>query len=223
MHSLISEVKGSKLEILWYKHLPSTHQYLIEAIKEEKLTPPLALGVDFQSAGVGSRGNSWEGDEGNLYFSFCVDAKQLPKDLKLESTSIYISWMMREALRALGSKIWLKWPNDFYLGDKKTGGVITTKIKETIIGSIGLNLAHAPSEYGILDVQISPKKLVELFIKEFEKNISWKNVFSKYKIEFQNSLGFSCHLEGKKVSLREAILLDDGSIELEKRRVYSLR
>ncbi len=211
------------MEILWFKHLPSTHKHLIESIKNETLTPPIALGVDFQSDGVGSRGNSWQGEEGNLYFSFCVEAKQLPQDLLIESTSIYIAWMMREVLVSLNSKIWIKWPNDFYINDKKVGGVITTKIKDFIIGSIGINLLHAPEEFGVLDVQVAPKSLIELFIKELKKNISWKNVFSKYKIEFQNSLKFSSHIDGQKISLQNAKLLYDGSIEVENKRVYSLR
>ncbi|DAB32814.1 MAG TPA: biotin--[acetyl-CoA-carboxylase] ligase [Sulfurospirillum sp. UBA11407] len=195
----------------------------MESIKNETLTPPIALGVDFQSDGVGSRGNSWQGEEGNLYFSFCVEAKQLPQDLLIESTSIYIAWMMREVLVSLNSKIWIKWPNDFYINDKKVGGVITTKIKDFIIGSIGINLLHAPEEFGVLDVQVAPKSLIELFIKELKKNISWKNVFSKYKIEFQNSLKFSSHIDGQKISLQNAKLLYDGSIEVENKRVYSLR
>jgi len=211
------------LELLWFKHLPSTHKYLIDAIKQESVTPPVGVGVDFQSDGVGSRGNKWEGEEGNLYFSFCVEAKHLPKDLLLESTSIYIAWMMREALHSLGSTVWLKWPNDFYLGHKKVGGVITTKIKENIIGSMGINLMHAPLKFAVLDIKITPKSLVEKFIAELEKKSSWKNVFSKYKIEFQNSLQFSCHVGGQTISLQEAKLLDDGSIEVENKRVYSLR
>lgn len=211
------------MELIWYKHLPSTHKFLIEGIKKGSLTSPLALGVDVQSEGVGSRGNRWEGEEGNLYFSFCVEAKHLPKDLLLESTSIYFAWIMRETLHALGSALWLKWPNDFYIKDKKIGGVITTKIKENIICSMGLNLMHAPMEFEVLDVQITPKTLIKYFLQELEKNISWKDVFSKYKIEFQNSLQFSCHIGGQPVPLRKATLLDDGSIEVENKRVYSLR
>jgi BirA family biotin operon repressor/biotin-[acetyl-CoA-carboxylase] ligase len=211
------------LEILWFKHLPSTHQYLIKEIKNKNITVPKAVGVDIQSEGVGSRGNSWQGDEGNLFFSFCVEQKHLPKDLRLESTSIYFSCLMKELLCAQGSKVWLKWPNDFYIENKKIGGTITTKIGTTIIGSMGLNLMYAPLEFGTLDVQIDPKSLSELFLIELEKKISWKNVFSKYKIEFQNSLGFTFHLDGKIVSLADSKLHDDGSIEIENKRVYSLR
>lgn len=211
------------LEIKWFKHLPSTHQYLIESIKNKTITPPLAVCASFQSAGVGSRGNPWEGDEGNLFFSFCVETKQLPKDLKLESTSIYFSSIMKEVLEELGSSLWLKWPNDFYIKDKKIGGVITTKISDVIIGSMGLNILHAPAEYGTLDVTIHPEKLVLLFLEKLGKNYSWKKVFSKYKIEFENNLGFAFHLDGRIVSLINAKLFNDGSIEVENKRVYSLR
>ena len=211
------------METLWFKHLPSTHKYLIENIKNTTITPPTAVGVDFQSDGVGSRGNTWLGDEGNLYISFCVEKNHLPKDLKLESISIYFSYLFKEVLCELGSKTWIKWPNDFYLNNKKIGGVITTKIRTNIIGSIGINILHAPEQFSTLDVQIAPKKLVKLFLDKLSKKISWKNVFSKYKIEFQNSLGFAFHLEGKKKSLADAKLLEDGSIEVEDKRVYSLR
>jgi len=211
------------LEIKWFKHLPSTHKYLIEGIKNSSIIPPYAVGVDFQSEGVGSRGNVWEGDEGNLYFSFCVKAKHLPEDLKLESISIYFSYILKEVLYELGSKTWIKWPNDFYIENKKIGGIITTKIKDTIIGSIGLNVRHAPELYGVLDIEILPQNLVKLFLQKLEKKISWKNVFSKYRIEFKNSLGFTFHLEGKKIALGDAKLYEDGSIEVDNKRVYSLR
>ena len=211
------------MEINWFKHLPSTHKYLIENVKNAKIVAPVAIGVDFQSDGVGSRGNTWEGDEGNLYFSFCVEEKHLPKDLKLESISIYFSYILKEVLSELGSKTWIKWPNDFYIKNTKIGGVITTKIRDTIIGSIGLNILHAPEPFGVLDIDITPQKLVELFLEKLSQKISWKNVFSKYKIDFQNSLDFTFHLDGKKKSLADAKLLDDGSIEVENKRVYSLR
>ena len=211
------------MEIKWFKHLASTHKYLIDSVKDSTIAPPLAVGTDFQSNGVGSRGNIWQGDEGNLYFSFCVEAKHLPKDLKLESISIYFSWILKEVLYELGSKTWIKWPNDFYIKKQKVGGVITTKIRDTIIGSIGLNILHAPEPFAVLDIPILPQNLVKLFLKKLEEKVSWTNVFSKYKIEFKNSLGFTFHLDGKKVALGDATLCEDGSIEVENRRVYSLR
>ncbi len=209
--------------INWFNTINSTHEYLISQIKKGEIKEDTLIGADFQSAGVGSRGNFWEGKFGNLFFSFCVEAKHLPKDLQLASISIYFAWLMKEVLSASGSKTWIKWPNDFYLENKKIGGVITTKIGDKIVGSMGINIVEAPQNFGILDIYIEPKKLVSDFLLMLENKITWKQVFSKYKIEFQNSRDFFFHVGNKKQSLKDAKLCEDGSIELNKRRVYSLR
>jgi BirA family biotin operon repressor/biotin-[acetyl-CoA-carboxylase] ligase len=209
--------------IHWFDTLDSTHQYLLSSLREGTLLAPCAVGTSQQTNGVGSRGNSWIGEEGNLFFSFCVEEKQLPHDLPLASVSIYFSALMKQILEEQGSKVWLKWPNDFYSNDTKIGGTITTKIGATIVGSIGLNLRSAPLNFGTLDIITLPYALAEDLIQKVEEKISWKKVFSKYKIEFDQNRNFSFHLDGKLVSLRDAILCDDGSIELENKKVYSLR
>jgi len=211
------------LVVIWFKELESTHKYIINEIKTGKIKEPTLIATDFQSGGVGSRGNSWEGKYGNLFCSFCVKKKHLPKDLQLASISIYFSYLLKEVLSSYGSKTWIKWPNDFYIKDKKIGGTITTKIGDDIIGSIGLNIAESPPKFGILDLHVEPKKIVNDFLEILEKKISWKQVFSKYKIEFQNSIDFTFHMDNEIKSLKNAKLFEDGSIELDKRRVYSLR
>ncbi len=215
--------KGLILAIYWFDEIDSTHQYLIAALREGTLLAPCGIGATHQNNGVGSRGNRWVGEEGNFFFSFCVEEKQLPSDLPLASISIYFSSLMKEILEEKGSHVWLKWPNDFYCNDKKIGGMITTKVGTNIVGSIGINICSAPENFGVLDVVITPKTLAELLMQWVEKKISWKKVFSKYKIEFDKNRKFSFHLDGKLVSLSDAILCDDGSIELENKKVYSLR
>ena len=209
--------------IHWFDELPSTHRYLIEALREGTLLAPYGIGASIQTDGVGSRGNQWIGEEGNLFFSFCVEEKHLPLDLPLASVSIYFASLMKDVLDERGSKTWLKWPNDFYRDDKKIGGMITTKIGSTIVGSIGVNIRCAPENFGVLDINIEPYHLAQLLIQKVEQKISWKKVFSKYKIEFDKNRNFSFHLDGKLVSLADAVLCDDGSIELENKKVYSLR
>ena len=211
------------MEIQYIDNIASTHQWLLENVKLKKIYPPYALYAGEQYDGVGSRGNTWSGNRGNLFFSFCVEEKQLPNDLPPSSVSIYFAWIMREVLFSKGSKIWLKWPNDFYLENKKIGGVITAKVGSVLIGSMGINIASCPEEFDILDIKESPKSLVDAYISELSKKNSWKQIFSKYKIEFQNSRHFSFHMDGKKVSLADAILCEDGSIEIENKKVYSLR
>lgn len=215
--------KGLGLVIHWHKQCPSTHTYVVEGLKNGTLCAPVALGTDEQTEGIGSRGNEWIGLKGNLFFTWCVEEKQLPHDLPLASISIYFSVLMKAVLEAEGSKVWLKWPNDFYINEAKIGGVITTKVGSCLIGSIGLNLAFAPHGFGILDIRIEPQMLASYFIEELEKKSLWKDAFSKYKLEFYKNRNATFHMGDKVVSLQDAVLCDDGSIELENKKVYSLR
>lgn len=223
MQPIMCVERGWDLVIHWHNQCPSTHTYVVEGLKDGTLCAPFALGTDEQTQGIGSRGNEWVGLKGNLFFSWCVEEKQLPCDLPLASISIYFSALMKAVLEAQGSKVWLKWPNDFYIDDTKIGGVITTKVGSSIIGSIGLNLTFAPDGFGILDIKMEPQTLASYFITEMEKKSLWKDVFSKYKLEFYKNRNATFHMGSQVVSLHDAVLCDDGSIELENKKVYSLR
>ena len=214
------------MEIVYHDSLPSTHQYLKEALEKQKLKAPLAIVAKKQTDGVGSRGNRWEGAEGNLYLSFCIHKESLPDDLPLASSSIYFSAIMKEILKSEGSKVWLKWPNDFYLSDKKVGGTITALISQNILlCSMGLNLKSAPKEFETIDINIEKNRLLEMYFLKLKQVISWKEIFSQYQIEFEKSRSFfyTDREKSEKVSLQEASLLEDGSIMIAQQRIYSLR
>ncbi|MBZ7936081.1 MULTISPECIES: biotin--[acetyl-CoA-carboxylase] ligase [Campylobacter] len=211
------------MEIICIESINSTHLFLCEQIRSGKITKNTALYALEQTQGIGSRENSWQSSKGNLHLSFCLKEENLPKDLPLASVSIYFAYLIKEILADKGSKIWLKWPNDLYLDDKKAGGVMSTKISDFIIGGVGLNITFAPENRALCDIKISIENLVKEFIKKLEKKILWKNIFSKYMLEFEKSRHFSIHYEGKIFSLKDACLYQDGSILLDNKRVYSLR
>ncbi|MFV0482094.1 MAG: biotin--[acetyl-CoA-carboxylase] ligase [Campylobacteraceae bacterium] len=211
------------MEIRLIDEIPSTHNFLTNAVRNGDITTPLAIYAKKQTAGVGSRGNDWIGQEGNLFLTFCIEFESLPKDLPSASTSIYFSTLMLEILKTHGSLAWLKWPNDFYVGDKKIGGLITTKINDFMVVSIGVNLIQTSNKFCVLDINITATDLVNEFIPSLKNFPSWKHIFSKYKLEFHLSQNFFAHVDGKKVHLSKALLCDDGSIEIEKKKVYSLR
>ena len=188
--------------------------------------PPLAIVAKRQTEGIGSRGNVWQGLEGNLFLSFSLHKSSLPSDLPEASISIYFSSIMIEVLRELGSKVWLKWPNDFYLKEKKIGGTITSVISgKFVLCSMGINLKNAPENFEIIDINIEKKVLIEKYFLKLKQVIFWKDIFSQYEIEFEKSRSFSYtdSISGEKVSLQKAVLLKDGSIMIENRRIYSLR
>ena len=203
--------------------VPSTQKVLVEGLRNGEIRPPFALVAKEQTQGIGSRNNAWSGLEGNLFFSFCMSETALPGDLKGESASIYFSMIMREVLAARGSKIWLKWPNDFYVGDKKIGGTLTTKVSEIYVCGMGINLKNAPENAGILDIDVSPSAAVGEFCKRLQAAPSWAEVFKKFESEFEKSREFITHFEGEEVALKDAKLLSDGSLDIDGRRVFSLR
>ena len=211
------------MKIITLKEVDSTHTYLKELIKTDGYTYPICIASGFQTNGIGSRGNSWTGKKGNLFFSFVLEKNDLPKDLELQSASIYFSYVLKNVLNEQGSKLWLKWPNDFYIDDKKTGGTITNVTKDLVFCGIGLNLIEVSEEFGRLDINIDIKATLERYFETLKKESSWKQIFSQFKIEFQRSREFKATINNNKISLQKAILNDDGSIEIDNTRVFSLR
>ncbi|WP_457745854.1 biotin--[acetyl-CoA-carboxylase] ligase [Sulfurimonas sp.] len=211
------------LKIISVDVLDSTQLYLKEKILSKELVPPVAISAQLQTDGIGSRGNGWNSYSGNLFLSFALPLQDLPNDLKLESASIYFSFILKETLANFGSKVWIKWPNDFYIEEKKIGGMITNIVGKNLLCGVGINLIQAPVEFNTLDIKIDKKKLLQEYFRNIEKKVLWKQVFSKYKLEFEDKKSFSTHINGIKMSLESAILGDDGSLIINGERIYSLR
>lgn len=211
------------MKIINLEKIDSTHTYIRDYIRENGYKEPLAVVTRNQTNGIGSRGNSWIGMEGNLFFSFVFDKEDLPKDLPIQSSSIYFSFLLAKILKENGSNVWLKWPNDFYMENKKIGGTITTLSGDLIYCGIGLNLITDSKEYGKLDIKISVEKLLEEYFDMICQKVLWKQIFSEYKIEFQKSKDFSATIDNKKEPLKNATLNDDGSIIINNKKVFSLR
>ena len=215
--------KDSHLKIVYLESVDSTQTYLKELITKKKVDSPYAVVANKQINGLGSRNNVWEGVNGNLFLSFSISMDNLAKDLKIESASIYFAYILKEALSDLGSSVYLKWPNDFYIKDKKIGGMITNIVSNTLVCGVGLNLVDAPNGFSVLDIKISREELLKKYLKKVESCVSWKQVFSKYEVEFYRSRNFFTHDKEEKISLGEAKLLSDGSIAHNGKRIYSTR
>jgi len=211
------------LQILYLESIGSTQKYLKELVAQNKISLPYAVVAYSQTDGVGSRENSWSGMDGNLFLSFAIKIEDLPHDLKLESASIYFSYILKETLEGFNSKVWLKWPNDFYINNLKVGGVIINMVKDTLVCGIGLNTTNAPENFQKLDIVINRNKLLETYFMNIEKKSSWKQVFSKYKLEFYKNQNFYTHDKNLIISLNDASLQSDGSILINGERIYSRR
>ena len=211
------------MEIRCFDELPSTQTYLIEALKSKKVSAPIAVVAKEQTHGVGSRENRWEGGEGNLFFSFALSMEALPSDLALSAASIYFSHIMKEILKEYSSNVWLKWPNDLYQNESKIGGTITKKIDNILVCGMGINLQKNQNGFEALNLNIEPISLLEKYLLELRRSLTWKQVFSEYRIEFDRNSKFYAHVDGVYKPLKNATLLEDGSLIIDNKRVYSLR
>lgn len=215
--------KDSILQILSLSTVDSTQLYLKKLLSSKKVTSPYAVVSSMQTDGIGSRENSWEGMKDNLFLSFSLPLNSLPEDLKIESASIYFAYILKETLQEFSSNVWLKWPNDFYIENKKIGGMITNVVDKNIICGVGLNLKKAPDGFSVLDIKLERDALLEKYFENIEKKFLWKQVFSKYKLEFYRNQNFFTYKNSLRISLDSATLQSDGSIINNGERIYSLR
>lgn len=212
------------MEIVYLKEVDSTHKYLKSYIRENSYKAPLLVYTQKQTSGIGSRNNEWYGREGNLFFSFVLERALLPFDLPVQSYSIYFSYLLKTIFEELNSKVWIKWPNDFYIDDKKIGGTITNLTDKLVYCGIGINLLPASDQFsGNLDINIDIDKLLNLYTIKLKKMISWKEIFRKYLLEFDLSKNFKTTIDNQKISLKDATLNEDGSIQIDGKKVFNAR
>lgn len=101
-----------------------------------------------QSRGRGKRGRVWHSPRGNFFGTLVI---HFPFSLKSRRQMSFVTGVsMVEALFILlpDVPVQLKWPNDFYIGQYKLGGILLEFYDQDIpymgIG-IGLNIVSAPS------------------------------------------------------------------------------
>jgi BirA family transcriptional regulator, biotin operon repressor / biotin---[acetyl-CoA-carboxylase] ligase len=201
----------------------STHSYLKKYIDDNGYLNPIAIVTQNQTNGIGSQNNSWDGKKGNLFFSFAISKDILPKDLPLQSASIYFSFILKEIFEQYGSSVWLKWPNDFYIKDKKIGGTITSVNKNIIYCGIGINLYEVDKKYGLLDIDIDINDILNEYFQKIKISIEWKKIFSKFRVQFEKNDSFITKISGKKVVIKSDMLQPDGSLLIDNKKVFSLR
>lgn len=128
--------------------IPKTHStnvLLREMLRKEKLDEGFLIHTDFQEAGKGQAGNSWESAEGeNLLFSMVLYPEQIAIDEQFILSQL-VSIAIKRVLDQYVEDITIKWPNDIYWKDKKMAGILIesslqgSKIKSMVIG-VGLNV-----------------------------------------------------------------------------------
>ena len=174
-------------------HIKQTHS--TSSLLREQYTDDMphlfTIRTDFQTAGRGQAGNSWESEEGkNLLFSTLL---RYPDVWATEQwrLSMLVAVAVRETLASYlsphrliaSSPLTIKWPNDIYYEDKKLVGILIENILSgkhiayTIAG-IGINvnqtqwMSDAPNPISLKQItnqEYPIEEILEHFIDSIQK------------------------------------------------------
>lgn len=144
------------------------------------------VSADYQTAGKGQRGNSWEAEAGkNLLFSFILYPGFLVVRKQFLLSKL-ISLSIKEALEAYATGFSIKWPNDIYYNDLKICGILLenqltgTRIERCIAG-VGINVNqqtfHSPAP--------NPVSLFNICGSEQDRTALLDNILQKVSHYYQ--------------------------------------
>ncbi len=137
--------------------------------------------ADFQTAGRGQRGHTWQSRAGeNLTFSVVLEPTFLPvteQFMLLEAVALALI----DFFASLGVKTAVKWTNDIYVGDKKAVGILIEhsyaggKLARTIVGiGINVNQTDFPSDIPnpvSLALLTGKRYELEALLRDFEQSL----------------------------------------------------
>lgn len=140
------------------------------------------LTTDYQTAGRGQRGTSWESEAGkNIIFGFLCHPLSIAPDRQF-SISEALSLAVAEALDEYADGVSVKWPNDVYWHDQKICGMLLehdlqgSSIATTLTG-VGVNvnqetfLSDAPNPVSLRQITgevTSRTALLTSILRHFE-------------------------------------------------------
>ena len=136
-----------KSDNLWIEldSVDSTNNYAMGLIHEGLAQHGLTIRTAHQTKGKGQRGKVWETEPGaNLSFSIIVKpGLNLTQHFQLLAATALA--VRNELEKVLGDDTKIKWPNDLYWRDRKTGGILIENVVRgrqwqwAVIG-IGINV-----------------------------------------------------------------------------------
>ncbi len=130
-----------------FDELQSTNEYALSLLSKSKPIEGTVISAHHQTAGKGQIGSSWLVEAGkNLTLSIILQPHFLPiprQFLLNQAVSLAVVDFLGQFVPS--DHVRLKWPNDVYIKDKKSTGILIqntlsgTKIQHTVIG-LGINI-----------------------------------------------------------------------------------
>lgn len=161
----------------------STNLLLREVLQTNSLPEFFTVHTDYQTAGRGQKGNSWEAANAeNLLFSVVL----YPHFILIEKQFILsqiVSLAIKDTLEQFIGEVTIKWPNDIYWQNEKICGILIENalssqgIDYTIVG-IGINVnqrkfeSNAPnpiSMHQISGINYNREEILGIFLTKLQQ------------------------------------------------------
>mmetsp|Transcript_18185 Transcript_18185/g.17522 ORF Transcript_18185/g.17522 Transcript_18185/m.17522 type:complete len:287 (+) Transcript_18185:316-1176(+) len=131
--------------IYWFDEVESTMVKARELIDDNKDRDSFAVVAGHQSVGRGTRGRTWVSGSGNLFLTVVLRLSSIPAPLTL--IPLRIGTLIIPSIQSRvtsGSQVFLKWPNDVLIDEKKVCGVLIEIEGDFMLVGIGCNVMTAP-------------------------------------------------------------------------------
>jgi len=174
-----------------------------------------------QTAGYGRQGKRWFSPRNKgLWFSVILRPNLKPAYSSMITIASSVA-VAKAVIKHLGVSVWIKWPNDIYINNKKAGGILTeiniksNKIAFAVLGiGINTNLEQGHFPEGLRDracsINCFRPDLLKNILKELEnyydilnKN-KWKDIIDEWK-----SLSL---VSGKRIKLKQGGKAYEGQV-----------
>lgn len=172
-------MKDQDWKIICFDEVTSTNDIAAEyaqTMNGEKLV----IKAKKQTSGRGRRGRSWLSFDGNLFFSLLLEYNEQNPGMLVIISSLSL-WQSIKTL-APSANVWLKWPNDVLLNDKKVSGILLEKADEKyMVVGIGVNIVQSPQSEDMLypctslkesGINTSADDFLEIYLKQFDNNLN---------------------------------------------------
>ena len=228
-------------KIYYYRELESSNITAREKArsKKDEVSEGTVIITEKQTGGKGRLGRKWFSPEGGIWLSIILYPHLSPAYIPRITliTAVAVVKAIKELTQIQGL---IKWPNDILIHEKKVCGILTEMNAELdlinwlVIGlGINANIDHGEFPKEIKDISTSLKeilkqkisrvKLVQLFLREFEKCYNMLNrkesaiILNEWKL-YSHTLGRKIKVKvGDRVVIGQATNINDkGALVIKK-------
>lgn len=191
----------------------------VRILAEAGAAEGLILLAERQTAGRGRRGAAWFSHAGeSLAFSILIRPSE-PKAL-WPRLALAAGLAVSEAIETFGLQVAIKWPNDVWIGSRKTAGILVEAGPDFVVVGIGLNVNTTGFPPEVSEIATSLRLEAA---RDFSRSEVLGEILRKFAVRrrqigddfesLMSAVRLRCALTGKRVSLTVSGVSRVGTVE----------